>query len=124
MSTVCGMSRRSDLLNPTATRGFSWKQDKAHLGKPWKAMLSLALRGVCFTAKCCFRCLLARRQEAGPDSFEGWEGDSYTPTRRQSRTSRPTSGRGTTHRGGVMSLSALDVMPPLVNTVKPVFPEV
>lgn len=37
-------------------------------------MSSLALRGVCFTAKCCFCYLLAQRQEeAGANSSEGWE---------------------------------------------------
>lgn len=30
MGAVCGMSRLSDPLNPTAMTGFSWKQDKAH----------------------------------------------------------------------------------------------
>lgn len=71
-TTVFGMSRPSDLLNPTAMTGFSWKQDKAHSSNMHKAMLSLALRGVCFTAKCCFCYLLAHcQEEAGLITLKG-----------------------------------------------------
>lgn len=49
-------------------------------------MLSLALRGVCFTAKCCFCYLLAQcQEEARANSFEGWGGEEILTRQHEDR---------------------------------------